>query len=79
MLACDFLTVDTVFATRLYVLFFIDLANRRVHLAGRTQHPSGMWVAQRARRGSEKRVGRQHEAQRCPGFCSAAVVEARAV
>jgi putative transposase len=46
MLACDFLTVDTLFAGRLYVLFFIELATRRVHLAGCTQHPSGTWVAQ---------------------------------
>jgi putative transposase len=49
MLACDFFTVDTVFSTRLYVLFFIELKSRRVHLAGCTQHPSGMWVAQQAR------------------------------
>jgi putative transposase len=31
MLACDFFTVDTVFAARLYVLFFIELGSRRVH------------------------------------------------
>ena len=49
VLACDFLTVDTLFAGRLYVLFFIELATRRVHLAGCTQHPSGTWVAQQAR------------------------------
>jgi putative transposase len=34
MLACDFLTVETVGLTRLYVLFFIELDHRRVHLAG---------------------------------------------
>jgi putative transposase len=33
ILACDFLTVDTVFLQRLYVLFFIQLHNRCVHLA----------------------------------------------
>ena len=49
MLACDFFTVDTVFATRLYVLFFIELGSRRVHVSGCTQHPSGAWVAQQAR------------------------------
>jgi hypothetical protein len=49
MLACDFFTVDTVFATRLYVLFFIELGSRRVHVAGCTQHPSDAWVAQQAR------------------------------
>ena len=48
MLACDFFTVDTVFA-RLCVLFFIELGSRRVHVAGCTRHPSGAWVAQQAR------------------------------
>jgi Integrase core domain len=48
-IACDFFTVDTVRSTRLYVLFFIELASRRVHLAGCSQNPSGAWVAQQAR------------------------------
>jgi putative transposase len=47
--ACDFLTVDTVFLQRLYVLFFIQLHTRRVHLAGVTANPTGVWVAQQAR------------------------------
>jgi putative transposase len=49
MLACDFLTVETVGLTRLYVLFFIELDHRRVHLAGITAHPTGAWVTQAAR------------------------------
>ena len=49
ILACDFLTVDTVFLQRLYVLFFIQLHNRRVHLAGVTANPTGAWVVQQAR------------------------------
>lgn len=49
MLACDFFTVDTVFSTRLYVLFFIELRSRRVHVAGCTQHLNSTWVAQQAR------------------------------
>ena len=34
IVACDLVTVDTVWLRRLYVLFFIDVATRRVHLAG---------------------------------------------
>ena len=49
IVACDFFTVDTVFLRRVYVLFFIELASRRVHLAGVTDNPTGLWVAQQAR------------------------------
>jgi putative transposase len=49
ILECDFFTVETVWLRRLHVLFFIELARRRVHLAGVTANPNSAWVAQQAR------------------------------
>ncbi len=59
-MACDFFTVDTVFLKRIYVLFFIELVSRQVHVAGVTAHPTGAWVAQQARNlliGLDQRAG----------------------
>jgi putative transposase len=52
-LECDFLTVDTLFLKRFYVLFFMELSTRRVHLAGITTNPDGRWVTQGAAPGAE--------------------------
>ncbi len=49
ILATDFFTVETTWLQRLHVLFFIELASRKVHLAGITASPTGEWVAQQAR------------------------------
>jgi hypothetical protein len=77
-------TVDTVLLWRLYVLFFIELDTRRVHLAGVTPNPNAIWVTQQARnlllmlgeRGRRMRfLIRDRDAKFCRGFddvyCSA--------
>jgi putative transposase len=49
MAACDFFTVETAALRTLYVLFWIELGSRRVHLAGVTANPDSAWVTQQAR------------------------------
>src|SRR5207249_6758787 len=50
IVACDFFSaVDTVLFRRLYAIVFIELAARRVYLAGITANPTGAWATQQAR------------------------------
>lgn len=49
MLACDFFTIETIGLQTLYVLFFIELGTRCVHLVGCTTTPDSAWVTQQAR------------------------------
>jgi putative transposase len=49
ILACDLLTVATIWLRRREVRCFIDHKTRRVHLAGVTANPDGAWVTQQAR------------------------------
>ncbi len=49
ILACDFFTIETIWLQTIYVLFFIELGTRRVHLAGITTNPNQVWVTQQAR------------------------------
>ena len=52
MAATDLFTVEVwsrLGLTRYYVLFFIKLSNRRVHVAGITAQPHGGWIKQIAR------------------------------
>ncbi len=49
IVACDFLTVESVLLRRYDVLFFIAHASRRVWIAGCSPSPTGAWVTQQAR------------------------------
>jgi putative transposase len=49
LVATDFFTVETIWLKTIYVLFFIELSTRRVHVAGTTTNPDSAWVTQQGR------------------------------
>jgi len=49
VLACDFFTVETAFLSTLYVLFFIEVGTRRVHVMTSTRNPDASYTTQQAR------------------------------
>jgi hypothetical protein len=49
VIACDFFTVETAWLRTLYVLLFIELGSRRMHLSASTVRPDAVWVTQQAR------------------------------
>jgi transposase InsO family protein len=49
VIACDFFTLETAWLQTLYVLLFIELGSRRIHLSASTVHPDAAWVTQQAR------------------------------
>lgn len=49
ILTCDSFTIETLRLETLYVLFFIELGSRRVHVAGCIPSPNSAWVTQQVR------------------------------
>jgi putative transposase len=69
IVACDFFTVETVWLRRLYVLFFIELDSRRVHLTGVTANPDGRNLLVLGERGRQMRfLIHDRDAKFCRGF-----------
>lgn len=48
-IACDFVHIDLVDLRRVYALVFLEHGTRRLHSAGVTAHPTGLWAVHQAR------------------------------
>jgi putative transposase len=58
--ATDFTSVEVCTINGLltqYILFFIDIPSRSVHIAGITPHPANSWMIQIARNVTDSEVG----------------------
>ncbi len=49
IIACDFFTVETALLKTLYVLFFLEIATRRVRVTVSTSNPDSLFLSQQAR------------------------------
>ena len=49
LLAADFVVIDLLAGTKVYVLAVVEHASRRIRVLGATVHPVGDWVVQQAR------------------------------
>jgi putative transposase len=49
IVACDFFAVETMLLRRLYVLFFLELSTRKLHVVPATRNPDAKFVTQQAR------------------------------
>ncbi len=70
--AADFFTVEVWAAVGLvrYVVFFVlDLATRRVEIAGIAPAPAGFWMSQVARNGPDGPLGREAPSKGRGGVC----------
>jgi len=60
MAACDFFTTEAITPAGLityYVLFFIHIGSRKIHIAGVTDHPDEIWMKQMARNVTMAAIG----------------------